>query len=145
MQDPLEKPAGWGHPLHPAFSSFPVTCFSLALLTDIAYWATANMQWANFSAWLLAVGLVMAALSILAGLFDALTGWRLHGTRPGLAHVLGFVLATLMALLNSFIHSRDAWTSVVPGGILLSLATVILMSVSVWWGHEDTAWLEKNR
>ena len=134
---PIERPKGWGRPLHPALTSFPTACFSGALLTDITYWGTANMQWANFSAWLLAFGLVMAAFSVLAGIVDAAMGWRIHGARPAFVHALGYVLAILMALLNSFIHARDAWVSVVPEGLLLSLATVILMCVAGWWGHED--------
>jgi uncharacterized membrane protein len=145
MQDDPARPKGWGHPLHPAFTAFPTACFTGALLTDIAYWATANVQWANFSAWLLTFGLIMAAFSVLAVVVDLITGWSIHGSRPAFVHLLGFILAVLMALLNVFVHSRDAWVSVVPEGILLSVATVILLSVSAWWHHEDAAWLEKNR
>lgn len=145
MDNQIERPKGWGYPLHPAFTSFPTACFTGALLTDLAYWGTANMQWANFSAWLLAFGLLMAGLSVLAGVVDALTGYRIHGKRPAFVHVLGFVLAILMALLNSFIHARDAWVSVVPEGLLLSVATVILMCVAGWWGHEDSYHLETHR
>jgi uncharacterized membrane protein len=36
--------------------------------------------------------------------------------------------AGLLSLLNAFVHSRDAWTSVVPQGISLSaLSTVLLL------------------
>ena len=35
---------------------FPIACFVGTLLTDIAYWRTAEMMWADFSAWLLTVG-----------------------------------------------------------------------------------------
>jgi uncharacterized membrane protein len=34
----------------------------------------------------------------------------------------------MLSLVNAFVHSRDAWTSVVPQGILLSaLSTVLLL------------------
>jgi len=50
------------HPIHPMLVPFPIACFVGTLVTDIAYWQTAEMQWANFSAWLLFAGLIMAAL-----------------------------------------------------------------------------------
>src|SRR4051794_14561653 len=49
-----------GHPIHPKLVPFPIVCFVGALLTDIAYWRTADIMWANFSAWLLAAGLAWA-------------------------------------------------------------------------------------
>ena len=48
-----------GHPIHPMLVPFPIACFIGALLTDIAYARTADIMWANFSAWLLAVGIIM--------------------------------------------------------------------------------------
>jgi hypothetical protein len=58
------------HPIHPMLVSFPILCFVGALITDIAYWQTAEMMWADFSAWLLAAGLVMGVLAAIAGLID---------------------------------------------------------------------------
>ena len=53
----------FGHPIHPMLVPFPITCFIGALLTDLAYWKTADMQWANFSVGLIAGGLVMRPLA----------------------------------------------------------------------------------
>jgi uncharacterized membrane protein len=39
-----------------------------------------------------------------------------------------------LALWNNFIHSRDAWTSVVPTGLVMSALTVALMLVTAWLG-----------
>ena len=44
-------------PIHPMLVPFPIACFTGALITDIAYWKTAEMMWADFSAWLLLAGL----------------------------------------------------------------------------------------
>ena len=38
-----------GHPVLRATTSFPVACFTCALLTDIAYVQTENIMWAQFS------------------------------------------------------------------------------------------------
>jgi uncharacterized membrane protein len=41
------------HPLHGLLLAFPVALFTFALLTDIAYLQTAEIQWSNFSSWLI--------------------------------------------------------------------------------------------
>jgi len=33
-------------------------------------------------------------------------------------------------LINAFVHSRDAWSSVVPQGILLSAVSTILLLIA---------------
>ena len=49
-----------GHPVHPMLIPFPIACFVLTLVSDLAFWRTANEFWANASLWLLGVGLIMA-------------------------------------------------------------------------------------
>ena len=42
-----------GQPIHPMLVPIPIACFVGALLTDIAYVVSAEIMWADFSAWLL--------------------------------------------------------------------------------------------
>ena len=65
-------------PIHPMLVPFPIACFTGALFSDIAYWKTAEMMWADFSAWLLFAGLVMGVLAALAGLIDFLSNAVCH-------------------------------------------------------------------
>jgi uncharacterized membrane protein len=125
-----------GHPLHPMLVPFPIACFVGTLITDIAYWKTANMQWANFSAWLLIVGLVFAALAALAGLIDALAERRIRALRPFWIHAGGNVLAVVLSIFNALVHSRDAYTSVVPTGLTLSAIVVVILLVTGWNGWD---------
>ena len=125
-----------GVPLHAMLAPFPVACFTGALLTDIVYAKTAVMQWSNFSAWLLAVGLVFGVVDAIFGLIDWLRA-RPSGS-AGLWHFLGYTLVLVLALANSFVHARDGWTSVVPTGLTLSIVTVLLMVVSGFLGHRMT-------
>ena len=37
-----------GHPIHAMLVPIPIACFVGTLVTDIAYWKTADMQWAEF-------------------------------------------------------------------------------------------------
>lgn len=125
-----------GHPIHPMLVPFPIVCFVGTLVTDIAYAVTADMQWANFSAWLLTAGLVISIFVVIAGLIDALGDRRILGLRPAWIHVLGNVAALALAILNAFVHTRDAYTSVVPEGLLLSLLVVLILLVTGWNGWD---------
>ena len=42
------------------------------------------------------------------------------------------------AVFNAFIHSRDAWTSVVPAGLILSAITSVLALAASWIGYSLT-------
>jgi len=125
-----------GHPIHPMLVPFPIVCFVGALCTDIAYARTADLQWANFSAWLLAVGVVMAVLAAIAGLIDFFANPRVRAHRAAWLHGMGNGLVLLLAVFNNLVHSRDGWTSVVPAGLVLSALTVALMLVTGWLGGE---------
>jgi len=48
--------------------------------------------------------------------------------------MIGNVVVLVLALFNSFVHSRDAWTSVVPSGLILSALTVIVLLFTGWMG-----------
>ena len=45
--------------------AFPVALFPAALVSDITYLNTAEMQWSNFSAWLLAGGELFTGLLLI--------------------------------------------------------------------------------
>jgi uncharacterized membrane protein len=122
------------HPIHPMLVPIPIMCFVGALLTDIAYYATAEMMWADFSSWLLIVGLIGGVLAALAGLTDFLGNRLIRAQAPAWPHLLGNVLVLLLSFFNALIHTRDAWTSVVPTGIILSLVVVLILPITGWLG-----------
>ena len=94
------------------------------------------MQWANFSAWLLTVGLIVAVFAVIAGLIDFLCDRRIRDLGVAWIYAGGNALALVLAIINSFIHSRDAYTSVVPAGLILSALTVLILLVTGWMGWE---------
>jgi uncharacterized membrane protein len=123
-----------GHPLHPMLVPIPIACFVLTFFTDLAYWKTANMQWANMSAWLLTVGLIVAVFAAIAGLIDFLGERRIRSLRAVWIHAVGNAIALVLSILNAFVHSRDAYTSVVPTGLILSGLVVLILLVTGWNG-----------
>jgi uncharacterized membrane protein len=115
---------------------FPIVCFVGAFITDIVYANTANMQWANFSVWLLTAGLIMALFAVIAGLIDFFSEPRIRNLAAAWVHGIGNAIALILAVFNAFIHSRDAYTSVVPTGIWLSGLTVLIFVVTGWLGGQ---------
>jgi uncharacterized membrane protein len=135
-QNPRSTASIADHPLHSMLVPIPIACFMGTLLTDIAYAETANMQWANMSAWMLVIGLIVALFAVIAGVIDFLGDPRIRDLRAVWIHAVGNALALILAIFNAFIHSRDAYTSVVPTGIILSALTVLILMVTGWMGWE---------
>ncbi len=121
-----------GHPVLRIFASFPIACFTCALLTDIAYVQSADMMWANFSAWLLAIGMAGGVVAAIMGIVVWVAERRAGPRRPVWPVVLGSLLVLVIAFFNNLVHSRDAWTSVMPEGLALSAITVLVMLATVW-------------
>jgi uncharacterized membrane protein len=124
------------HPIHPMLIPVPIVCFVGALVTDIAYACTAEMMYADFSAWLLLVGIVFGVLAAIAGLIDFLGNRLIRQQRPAWPHLIGNVVVLVLAFFNNLIHTRDAWTSVMPAGLILSILTVLVLPVTAWFGRE---------
>ncbi|MDQ0445323.1 putative membrane protein [Methylobacterium persicinum] len=98
-----------------------------ALFTDSMYLSNALIQWANFSAWLITGGLVLALIAALVLVLDFLLG------RAGTISWPDFGLlavAAILSIVNVFIHTRDGWTSVVPSGITVSAIVAILLLIA---------------
>ena len=110
--------------------AFPIATFSLSVLTDIAYWQTANLMWLHFSEWLLLTGLVFGFLAAAALIVGSVTGREAIIWPRAVSGAAVLVLAAL----NSFVHTADGWTAVMPYGLSISTATVILMVVTGWLG-----------
>jgi uncharacterized membrane protein len=122
------------HPIHPILVSVPIACFVGALLTDLTYWRTADMQWADFSAWLVTVGVIIGWLAAIVGLIDFLGNRVVRAQPPAWPHAIGNIVALILATFNMLIHSRDAWTSVVPAGLILSALVVVILLFTGWMG-----------
>jgi uncharacterized membrane protein len=123
------------HPLMATFASFPTVCFILALLNDVAYWRTANLQWQYFAAWLLFAGLVVGGLVLLVEVVGLLFRSSIRARGPGWLHAIGLLVVLVLGVINSFVHARDGWTAIVPQGLILSVAMVVVMMITGWLGH----------
>ena len=125
-----------GHPIHSLLVPFPIVCFIGTLVTDLVYAGTAEMMWADFSAWLLTVGLLISILVVIAGLVDFVVERRIRALEASWIHAVGNAIALVLAIFDAFVHTRDAYTSVVPAGLVLSFLVVAILVVSSWFGCE---------
>ena len=121
--------------LHPFFVSVGGTLLMAAFASDIMYSQTSLMQWSNASEWLIAVGLVFALIAAIVLLVEVLA----RGVRISWPDFVLLAVAALLSLVNAFVHSRDAWTSVVPQGIWLSGISALLLLVVGLRGWSATA------
>ena len=112
-----------------ALTAVAAVCFAGAVVTDLAYVQSPDMQWANFSAWLLAVGIVFSCLALLMSIVSLFARGR-RVSPGGWLYALAAIVVVGLELLNNFIHSRDGWLSVWPTGISLSAASVAMMLVA---------------
>jgi uncharacterized membrane protein len=112
-------------PIHRILTPFPVAYFAAALVTDLAYWRTAEVMWERFSVWLIVGGLVMSTIVALAAVVDLV----LARQRPAWILALGYIAAVLLSIANVLVHSRDAYTAVVPTGMTLSVIVVAILLV----------------
>ena len=118
------------HPIYSLFLPVPIVCFVGALITDLSYLDSGgNLLWVNFSAWLLAAGLVFGVFALIILLIDAI-----RGSAAWLAVSL-LLAAWMVEFINSLIHARDGWTAVAGLGLILSIMGAVLVLVAGWFSR----------
>jgi uncharacterized membrane protein len=110
------------------FDPIPFGFFVGTLIFDIIYARTANVLWLKSASWLVSMGLVFAILPQLINL--GRTWFGKHRVRSS-GRKINFwlnVIAIVAALVNAFVHSRDAY-AVIPEAVWLSIVTVAAMAI----------------
>ena len=124
------RPARSLHPAHAVLLTCSFPLFLGALLADIAYARTYEIQWTNFASWLNAGALVFAGLALAWSLFEVFRS-SFRGRRT----LIGFALVAtvfILGLLNALAHARDAWGAM-PTGLILSLIVTGLAAAALWF------------
>lgn len=119
------------HPVHAILLAGTIPLFLGALLSDLAYTSSYQVQWTNFSSWLIGGGLAFAGLALLwaiVGLFR-----RHRRGRRWLVYTLLLSGTWLFGFVNALVHARDAWASM-PAGLILSVIVAVLAGAATWTG-----------
>ena len=121
------------HPIHPMLVPFPIVCFILALVCDVLY-TQGHSELATASKWLLAIGLVMAALAAVAGLTDFFGEKRIQGS-DAIKHMLANVTAVVLEIINFFLRLNNN-AAIGKIGVYLSIVVVLILLYSGWKGGD---------
>ena len=115
--------------IYAILNPLPFGFFVAALIFDITYLRSGGILWDKSAAWLIAIGLVLAVVPRLINLAQVWITSRALATRGDRIDFGLNLVAIVVAILNAFVHSRDAYGSM-PAGVWLSLLTVILLTIS---------------
>lgn len=118
-------------PLHAILLAGTVPLFLGALLSDVAYYQSFQIQWSNFASWLIAGGLLFCGLALLFALVNLIRADHKAG-RPVMYFLL-LLVTWVLGLINAFEHAKDAW-AVMPSGLILSVIVTLLSIVAAWIG-----------
>ena len=118
-------------PLHTTLLAGTVPLFLGALLSDIAYTQTYQIQWANLASWLIAGALVFCGFALLFALVNLVRAEH-KGGRP-VAYFLLLLGTWLLGLVNAFQHAKDAY-AMMPSCLVLSAIVTVLAIVATWIG-----------
>jgi uncharacterized membrane protein len=122
------------HPIHAVLLAGSLPLFLGTLLSDWAYGSTYEVQWTNFASWLLAGALLFSGFALLWSLVELLRADR-RGQRRLLPFLL--LLATwVLGLINSLVHSKDAW-AIMPEAPVLSIIVLLLAIAAIWSGFSS--------
>ena len=114
--------------LYGLLNPIPFGCFVAALIFDIIYSRSAEILWDKAAAWLIVFGLLFAVVPRLINLAQVWITSRRTATSADKLDFWLNLLAIIAAIINAFVHSRDAY-AVVPTGLWLSICTVALLSI----------------
>lgn len=120
------------HPVHSVLLVAAATFTLSALLADLAYANSYEVQWTNFASWLLVGAALCCGFALLWAVIDRFRA-DVHTGRSGLFYlgVLGFLF--LILLYNNFTHAMDAWQKM-PSALILSVIGGIAAIAALWLG-----------
>ena len=118
------------NPFHAVFLAGTLPLFLGALLGDIAYARTYDIQWQNFASWLIVGGLVFCGITLVCAIVGLFRGRR---DGRGILYALLVLAAFVVGFVNALVHAKDAW-AMMPEGPLLSAVVLVLALAATWIG-----------
>ncbi len=114
--------------IYDLLNPIPFGFFVAALIFDLVYARSGVVLWGKGAAWLVTFGLLFAVVPRLINLVQVWITSRRSAMSPDKLDFWLNLFAIAAAIVNAFVHSRDAY-AIVPAGVWLSACTVILLSI----------------
>lgn len=130
------------HPVHAVLLASVMPLFFGALVSDWAYWNSAQIQWINFASWLIVGALIFASLALLWAFIDALRADAPRG-RGRWLYVILLGATVALGIVNALVHAKDGWATM-PAGIILSVIVFILALAAIWTGFSTPGRESRN-
>ena len=125
-----------GHPLHPIFVTIPIGLWSFSPICDLIYHAGwGDDSWKKAALYCLIGGIAGAIPAIITGYIDYGIVTDAKAARVAKFHLYFNVITTLLIAISVAMRFHDGTNySLYP--VWVSLAGVILVSISGWLGGE---------
>lgn len=125
-----------GHPLHPLLVTLPIGLWVGTLIFDLGFVSSGDVFWARGALVVLILSIVFAAIAALAGFADFFGNARIRDLRDAWQHMIGNVIALVLAIVNLWPHWDGSGAGIKPWGVLLSLLVVLILLFTGWKGGE---------
>ena len=127
-----------GHPLHPLLVTLPIGFWVGTLIFDIGFAATHDAFWARGALTVLILAIIFAIIAALGGFVDFFSNARIRAIRDAWQHMIGNVIALVLAIINLWPHWDSTGAGVLPWGLVLSIVIVLILLFTGWKGGELT-------
>jgi uncharacterized membrane protein len=121
------------HPLHAIFLAFPFPMYLTAWFSDLAYMRSFQIQWLNFSQWVIVGALLLGGCALLWALIDLIRARPIDKGRHTTYFVL-LLVTFIVGFINELIHAKDAFATM-PEGMYLSFILSVLAFAASWIGY----------
>jgi uncharacterized membrane protein len=117
-----------GSALFELLDPIPFGFFVATLIFDIIYANTGTILWVKAASWLVSIGLIFAIIPQLINLYSVWINKRRIRARGEALNFWLNVVGIVAAIINAFVHSRDAYAAI-PDALWLSIVTVAALSI----------------
>jgi len=132
----MSSPASFkGHPLHPVIIPLPIGLWIFSLISDLIFkFGYGGPVWNDVAFYSLAGGIVGALIAALPGLIDLVSLENPKTKSIAIWHMIINLLAVALYCVNFWLRMHRAPGNNLP--IILSVAGVVLITISGWLGGE---------
>lgn len=124
-----------GHPVHPLLTDFPIALWSASLLADLVGLWRGREIYGQFAFWAIALGLIIAAPTIVTGLIDYAAIAQQHPALESATWHMWIMLSAATAYACSFI-ARLGHSPSIGLAVGLSVLGLLLLLLGGWFGGE---------